>query len=387
MGCIGSTPNESPISSADTSANEARTLVANAPSPVEQSTTAAESAVALDESVVVFDDPKSPTNKALVFIKPHASGNDAVRHLVLDHLKRAGCVVCESGVLTGPELDASGAIDRHYAAISSCAFVQTPQELFVSSETKKAFAAKFSVEWDRASRVNLKALFEANPSVTADEVDDAWNSSVRFKLSPGTYVARLENFGDANMNVFVVNGFYAKMRETYAHPDAKVLYYSIEFKESDLSWEKFRKNVVGSTDPRRAAKESIRHTLHETWRELGLGVELDYGNNGVHASAGPLEAIRERATWLGVLPHTDPTYVALTTSGVSPELVESWLANEVVPIDGETGPAFDLLEDKDESTLIALALRAQEERTSNAAPTKQRPAMLAQSSFRDYEVE
>merc|ERR1712062_257034 len=37
--------------------------------------------------------------------------------------------------------------------------------------------------------------------------------------------------------------------------------------------------------------------IYIRWKELGLPEQPTYGDNGVHASAGPVEAFRERLLW------------------------------------------------------------------------------------------
>jgi hypothetical protein len=50
--------------------------------------------------------------------------------------------------------------------------------------------------------------------------------------------------------------------------------------------------MTGATDPARAVEGSIRRTLRERCRELGLH-EVTTATNGVHCSAGPFEAMLE----------------------------------------------------------------------------------------------
>ena len=44
----------------------------------------------------------------------------------------------------------------------------------------------------------------------------------------------------------------------------------------------------------------LRYAVFKGWNRLGLAAELNVENKGVHASAGPFEALAERANWLGV---------------------------------------------------------------------------------------
>jgi hypothetical protein len=49
-----------------------------------------------------------------------------------------------------------------------------------------------------------------------------------------------------------------------------------------------------------AADGSIRNLILQKYNILGLDTKPDTGNNGLHASASPLEGLAERMNWLGV---------------------------------------------------------------------------------------
>jgi len=79
-------------------------------------------------------------------------------------------------------------------------------------------------------------------------------------------------------------------------------------------------------------------------------------NNCVHASAGPLEGLRERLTWAGARLDTDPLGRLLLSSGVPASAIESWLEN--LHVEGwrsgrkaQSGLVFDCTEDCDTSSL------------------------------------
>ena len=57
--------------------------------------------------------------------------------------------------------------------------------------------------------------------------------------------------------------------------------------------------VLGPTDPAEAPPDSIRGLVLKWWEPLGLTSVPNVGDNGVHASASPFEALAERTNWLG----------------------------------------------------------------------------------------
>ncbi len=91
----------------------------------------------------------------------------------------------------------------------------------------------------------------------------------------------------------------------------------------------FRGGVIGATDPSVAKEGSIRSLIRQSWKDLGLEFEPNTSDNAVHASAGPIEGLKERATWLGVSVEEDAFGKTLLDSGVSQELLRKMMENEV----------------------------------------------------------
>ena len=58
--------------------------------------------------------------------------------------------------------------------------------------------------------------------------------------------------------------------------------------------------MIGATNPSVAAAGSCRARLLEAWEDLGLTEAPGMPNNGVHASAGPLEGLK--SGWYGAAP-------------------------------------------------------------------------------------
>ena len=83
-------------------------------------------------------------------------------------------------------------------------------------------------------------------------------------------------------------------------PGVSIYYYVVEWDAKAVSWEEFRGSVLGPTDPADAPADSLRGLIMSKWQELGLASQPDVGDNGVHASASPFEALAERMNWLGV---------------------------------------------------------------------------------------
>ena len=125
-----------------------------------------------------------------------------------------------------------------------------------------------------------------------------------------------------------------------------------------LSWADFRGTVLSATDPSAAPVGSIRRTILDQYKKLGLASKPDTGDNGVHASASPFEALAERVNWLGVDAGSDPFGKALRAAGASAEQIAKWSGDEQVEVEGETQggqtmSVFDTLEDLDADAVLA----------------------------------
>merc|ERR1719331_3634295 len=125
-------------------------------------------------------------------------------------------------------------------------------------------------------------------------------------------------------SIYVINGFYMAMREKYTTPGTSIYYYLVEWDPAKLSWEDFRGKVLGATDPVTADDGALRKAIYKDWKALGLAGEPNVGDNGVHASASPFEAMAERLNWLGVSLEADDFGKAMLDAGIPKDTIMSW---------------------------------------------------------------
>jgi len=156
-------------------------------------------------------------------------------------------------------------------------------------------------------------------------------------------------------SIFVINGFYMSMREKYTKPDASIYYYLVEWDPKKLSWADFREKSLGATDPATADDGALRKKVFKDWKKLGLDSEPNVGDNGVHASASPFEALAERLNWMGAKLESDPFGKALLDSGIPKATVMEWTKDPQVMFNGKKSSLFDLLEDLDNDECLAKA--------------------------------
>ncbi|EOD23527.1 hypothetical protein EMIHUDRAFT_239514 [Emiliania huxleyi CCMP1516] len=156
-------------------------------------------------------------------------------------------------------------------------------------------------------------------------------------------------------SIFVINGFYMAMREKYTKPSASIYYYLVEWDPAKLSWGDFREKVLGGTDPAMAADGSARKEIFAKWKALGLASEPNVGDNGMHASASPFEAMAERLNWVGAKLEEDAFGKAMLQAGIPRATIMEWTKDPQVAFEGKKQSLFDLLEDLDYADCLAKA--------------------------------
>lgn len=95
----------------------------------------------------------------------------------------------------------------------------------------------------------------------------------------------------------------------------------------------------------------------EQYKKLGLATKPNTGDNGVHASASPFEALAERNNWLGKSVEEDSYGKGLIAAGVPLATISKWSGDCQVSVEGETKDGktmsvFDTLEDLDADTIL-----------------------------------
>jgi hypothetical protein len=303
------------------------------------------------------------TNAAFVFIKPHAN-NDKVKAVVQQKLEEAGIEIIREGSYTAQQIDENLYIDTHYGAIANRAVRQQPADLNVPESAQNKFEQAFGLSWSAALEQGL--VLNATAAAERLGTDGAgleleWRKLTKdvdlIKFGGGFYCGKLHD--DAG-DFYAINGFYLSMRSVYCTPPASITWFSVQWPSANLTWADFRGNVLGATDPTAAPEGSARRHILDNWQSLDLESCPDTGNNGVHASASPIEGLFERLNWLGQDPATDVYGQELIGAGIPVETIREWSSDPAVTWEGAKASLFDLHEDLNapECTQRALAVQA-----------------------------
>jgi len=294
-------------------------------------------------------------NSAFVFIKPHAV-NDNVKALMTKGLGEHGITIIKEGSLDAATIDKNMLIDNHYYAIASKATLLPPSELNVPAEK---FKGKFGLGWQEALDQGL--VFNAKQAceklgLDAAGLDGAWAKCKKagelIKFGGGFYCGKIQG-------IYIFNGFFMAMRNKYVAPGVSIYYYVVEWESAKLSWDDFRGSVLGPTDPATGPDGCLRGVIYKQWKELGLESQPNVGDNGVHASASPFEALAERMNWVNAKLEEDEFGAAVLAAGISKATIMAWSVDPQVEYGASAmpikGSLFDALEDTDSDKCLALA--------------------------------
>jgi len=264
-----------------------------------------------------------------------------------------GLKITGEGDLTSDVIDKKKLIDQHYYSIASKATILKPSELNVPNDK---FEKQFGLSWAAALPKAYNALDACEQlGIDAEEMSKQWaickKNDKLAKLGGGFYCGLVEVPGKESIYVF--NGFFMSMRNQFTAPGRSIHWYTVEWDEAGLSWEDFRGKVLGTTDPKESPVGSMRRAIYDDWKSLGLPGQPNVGDNGVHASASPFEALCERMNWLGVQCKNDSYCKSLVKAGISEETIKAWSVDPQVKLDtGKKGSIWDALEDMNASACL-----------------------------------
>jgi nucleoside diphosphate kinase len=281
---------------------------------------------------------------AVLFVKPHAAG-EPVTALVESRLAEEGIQITHKGELGYDTIDKQQLIDKHYGAIAAKATILKPHELSPSAKAQQSFKQAFGLDWSAAlaNGVVYNAM-DASKKLNLDAatLDKKWSELKRdkdlIKFGGGFYAGKIDD-------VFVINGFYMAMRAKYTTSPAKIVFYVVEWATDSMHWADFRSKFIGATNPAKAETTSLRGQVYAQWESLGLAAQPDTGDNGIHASASPFEALVERMNWVNADVSNDSFGKRLLALGVPQDTVIEYSTDPQVAFSGEKSSLFDLLED------------------------------------------
>ena len=303
--------------------------------------------------------PQKPsrTNVAFVYFKPHANSASVIS-LARDLLSSRGFVITDEGDVSSRLIEKECLLDKQCADIARKAVLIKPNELVLTPTAFIRFQKKFKITWADAladgvvfNAVDATIVLEINYA----SLNEAWvnciNNGNMVKFGRGCYCGLINTIPDRPA-VFCINGFYMHMRAQYIAPGASIHYFSVQWEDDLMSWESFRRRVIGSANPFLAHAGSLRSIIALEWKELNLSSEPNMENNGIHGSASAFEAFVERWIWLNDSIESDPFACKLLDAGIPKKMLHDWVLNATIA--GK--PIFDHMENKGTEECVSTAV-------------------------------
>jgi hypothetical protein len=300
------------------------------------------------------DIERSNANEFVVFTKPEISmvqrtEQEAIFGLLKSHFQTHGVTLAEARLIPGEEFKESGAMSEHYGVINR---VSTEGREALTADADHALRDRFGRELKSGYQVYGGHQFlTAYPGFTPLSLAALFANTTVQRLGPGAYASAATIDSD---NVIILNGFHPRQLEWFTRDDTACWFLHC-FSESH--WSDLRQSMIGSTDPERAEPDSIRGRLFREREMYGLKT-VSSNFNGVHMSAGPLEALAELMRFFGGGSESYSFTAQLTQAGLSPERINWLLTNPVLSHLGKVQTAFDLTEELDSKAGADLLGRA-----------------------------
>ena len=312
----------------------------------------------LDYSLIYNDpDYTEKKNEFILFIKPELTLkdnniklNDIVKH-IFAKISEFNFDIDLIKVLPGKYLDEHNIMARHYGVINK---ISNDAKNAVSNQAKEKFRELNGIEYDKSEVYGGHEFIKKFPEFTALTLAMLWQNAHFQKLASGTYCGKIV-FDDHPY--FLVNAFHPRQLMHFNAPGRSIVVFSLS---SDIDWADARNNFIGVTDPSKANKGSIRNDLLQLKDSLGIPV-LNGAFNGVHLSAGPVEALNELMRFnsdytspSGLKKTEDFRIGKLLKQNFDEDKLKLILENEKAEKDGITVSSFDITEEKNTDDMVAL---------------------------------
>jgi hypothetical protein len=301
----------------------------------------------------------SAENHCVVFLKPEVLALregvrvEAILDVVLAALRTHAVKLGAVRVLNGPYLARHHIMEAHYGVINR---VSRLGEGALSAPTRKNLVAACGGAEHRI--LGAHQFLEEFPDVSPFALNVIADTLGTKKIASGKYFVVVEVAGE---RIVVLNPFHPYQLLHFTPPGRTIVVFECW---TDTGWDALRQQMTGATDPSRAAEGSIRKTLLERKKEFRLR-DVRTATNGVHCSAGPLEAMAEYCRFFSdpakkeIIKATQtPFGKLLARHGLNGKEIDKLVKNPLLGKATEGTYAFNLTEEKDSDEAAKLLASA-----------------------------
>jgi nucleoside diphosphate kinase len=307
--------------------------------------------------VPLSDDPPAGRNHFVLFLKPEVldMGDgvevEAILNLVATALKANGVRTGAVRALNGRYLGRYHIMEEHYGVINRASRLG---EKALSPPTLTKLVEEVQ---GIGSILGGHEFLEKFPQVSPYALNIIADTLGTKKIAAGKYYGVLNVEGE---RIVVLNPFHPQQVEHYTAPGRTIVVIECA---TDTDWAVLRQKMTGATNPAKAEPGSIRRTLLDKKAKLGLR-DVGTATNGVHCSAGPLEAMLEFSRFFS--DHQGKKLIKLADTPFGEQLARyglgkkdiAALAKNPVIGDGEAGNyAFNITEEQNSDAAAGLLVQ------------------------------
>lgn len=300
----------------------------------------------------IFTDPELPVgnNEFLFFIKPEitlASSSirlDRILEMIYEEIRSFSLGIHNIIILSARYLKQYNIIAQHYGVINHIA---SHAVQYLSEHAREAFRQIYGLPVSEVKALGGVEFLETYKHFDAGSLGALWQKGDFKKLAGGTYCVKVNPDGET---IYLFNGFHPAQLEHFNEKGRSIVVMTLS---GNLPWHEARNDFIGSTNPANAAKNSLRRVFLDNQEALGLS-GISASANGVHLSAGPVEALVELRRYNSDF--SDPTKTknwqdfsfGKKLKEIFPdEIIEQITGNVDLHVDGKTVSVFDLTEEMD----------------------------------------
>lgn len=295
-------------------------------------------------------------NEFLFFIKPEITLEsnsiqlERILDLIQDKIEAFGFNVHNAKILTAKYLEQYNIIAQHYGVINK---ISSNAIQNMSESAKDKFKEIYGKSVNEAKVLGGSEFLKQYPDFNAYALDYLWQNVDNKKLAGGTYCEVIKVDDET---IYLINGFHPRQLKHFTEKGRSIVIMTLS---SNLSWSEARNNFIGATNPTNANKGSLRREFLDNKNELGLS-EVSQGVNGVHLSAGPVEALIELKRYNsnfaeknGAKEFSDFNFGKTLKENFNGQF-EDIVENTNVEVSGKATSVFDLTEEKNSDEAIAI---------------------------------
>ncbi len=292
--------------------------------------------------------PIEKKNELLFFFKPELLVPESVNlekilEITEEKFDEFGIEIESLSLVSGEYLKKHEIMAKHYGVINRIARFGKAE---LTTEALEKFKEIFGIEPEKAEILGAFQFIDRFPFFNEFSLNVLWENLENKKLASGTYCEKIKV---DEKRVFVLNGFHPFQLHHFTRKEAFLIVLAVS---SDTDWKTLRQDFIGATNPEKAKEGSMRRIFLERKEELGIPV-VAQGYNGVHLSAGPVEALVEILRFCSnyennkLLKPEDTAIGKEFLKTFEKNILEKIMENPKIEVEGKVISVFDLTEEMD----------------------------------------